>query len=471
MKRLMLTTIIFFIFILFPAFLFPAFSWGATHYVTPTGGAISKDGSNWTNAYQGLPSSLTRGDVYVVAGGNYSAKTFSDTESGTTLITIRKASSLSSYRDDLVTGWSSSYETTQAVFTGATVFNTGYYTIDGVIPPTGHWQTSGYGIKFFGVQSGTISYLVWTSQTASVNNITLKHIVFQNLGSSYGDIEQIAISTRGVGYYYDSWTISHCYFHDSQLFIKPTGYAPKGWIIEHNYFGTNWSSSAHHGVQLSISGLGSSTPHRIRYNWFEPHQGTGSIMYYVGGGTCTANDISIYGNVWHNPGTLGTGNGIFGTGDSGSPGLSYNNWKIYNNTFVASSGGQVPVTIGGSSPPPTGWEIRNNLFYNCTTSDTAAGTFTNNYRNNSPWGWGTCTNCVTSTESQATLFPNYASGDYHPSAGSQAVGTGYALSSPYNVDADGIYLPQGSAWNIGSYQSLTGGTLVKPMPPLGLIIN
>ena len=469
MKRLMLTTIIFFISILFPFFLFPAFSWGATHYVTPTG-AGSNDGSDWNNAYQGLPSSLTRGDAYVVAGGNYSAKEFNDNESGSTVITIRKASSLTGYRDNLIAGWSSSYETNQAVFSGTTQFDKGYYTIEGITPSTGHWQKSGYGIKFTVSSTTQATPLVWTSSSGSgINNITFKHIEFQSQGSAY-DYEQFGIAPRNTGATHDLWTISHCYFHDSQLFIKLGCAAPNGWIIEHNYFASNWSSSAHHGVQIFIPGLGNSTPHQFRYNWFEPYAGTGSILYYEYLAR-TGNDISIYGNVWHNPGTINVGNGIFGTGDSGATDLAYNNWKIYNNTFV---GGIAQIAIGSGSAAPTGWEIRNNLFYNCTTqymSGPPTGVFTNNYLNNSPWGWGTCTNCVTSTESQSTLFPNYASGNYHLGSGSQGINAGSALSSPYNIDADGVGRPKGSAWDIGAYELVTGGNLAQPLAPSGLRVN
>ena len=440
--------------------LFPAFALAATHYVTPSGTG-SQNGSDWNNAYRGLPGSLTRGDTYVVAGGNYSSRTYGDAQSGTTVTYVRKASSLPAYEDDLVAGWNPAYETAQAVFSGQTTFTTGYYSIDGVTPTSGHWQTSGYGIKFIASTTG-VSHLV-TTGSSGVSNITIKHVEMQNPGASYNS-EQFTIVPQNSSATYDSWTISHCYLHDSQVYIKLQCYAPRGWIIEHNYIASNWSSSSNHGEQISFVGLGSSTPHQVRYNWFEPYAGTGSLIYlwYM---SRTANDVAIYGNVWHNAGASNLGNGVIGTGDTGESGLAYNNWKIYNNTFI---GGRAQLAIGYGSPAPTGWEIKNNLFYNCTTQymfGAPNGVIANNYRNNSPWGWGTCTNCVTSTESSSALFPSAGSGDYHLGSGSQAVNAGATLTAGFAADADGVSRPQGGAWDMGAFEYGTGRTAVLPMPP------
>src|SRR5947199_10429256 len=63
------------------ALVLPTTSWGANRYVRA--GAIGNgSGSDWTNAYPDLPSSLVRGDTYYVAAGNYGVHDFVDTESG-----------------------------------------------------------------------------------------------------------------------------------------------------------------------------------------------------------------------------------------------------------------------------------------------------------------------------------------------------------------------------------------------------
>src|SRR5947209_7094521 len=65
----------------------------ACHVVTPNG-AGSRDGSTWDNAFAWPPpATLIRGDVYYIATGNYTAGyRFNTPESGTTPITIKKAS-------------------------------------------------------------------------------------------------------------------------------------------------------------------------------------------------------------------------------------------------------------------------------------------------------------------------------------------------------------------------------------------
>lgn len=99
------------------------------------------------------------------------------------------------------------------------------------------------------------------------------------------------------------------------------------------------------------------------------------------------------------------------------------------------------------------------------------GVISNNYQNGGSWGWGTCTDCVTSTEDVSTLFRNYSSGDYHLGPSSQAVNSGFTLSSPYNVDADGVSRPQGPAWDIGAHEVAAGSTTTIPMPPTLLRVN
>ena len=67
-----------------------ATGWADTHYCSPSGGGSGADFDNLMT----LPDTtgFTRGDTYVLVDGSYGAKTLSKGDSGTTLITIRKAS-------------------------------------------------------------------------------------------------------------------------------------------------------------------------------------------------------------------------------------------------------------------------------------------------------------------------------------------------------------------------------------------
>src|SRR5574337_72794 len=105
----------------------PEFAMAANHYVR-AGAAGNNSGSDWTNAYSTLPSTLTRGDTYYVADGSYGSYTFKTAASGSTRIYVKKAIASDHGTD---AGWLSSYGDGQAVFTATMIFNTSYWTFDG----------------------------------------------------------------------------------------------------------------------------------------------------------------------------------------------------------------------------------------------------------------------------------------------------------------------------------------------------
>ena len=110
-------------------------------YVRP-GGSGAQDGSDWSNALNGLPGTLQRDTVYWLAAGNYGSYTFDDGASGSDGITLRKATSQEHGTD---TGWSASYGSGQAVF-GPLDFRSDRYTLDGGEPngirTVGEWGTT-----------------------------------------------------------------------------------------------------------------------------------------------------------------------------------------------------------------------------------------------------------------------------------------------------------------------------------------
>jgi len=116
-------------------------AFGATHYITASGSG-SQSGADWNNAYAGIPGTLVRGDTYVLAGGNYGSYTFNTPTSGTTTITIRKAQAGTlngtTYNDDQIPGWSSNFQTKQAVISSSSStqwsVKTDYWNFDGVQP-------------------------------------------------------------------------------------------------------------------------------------------------------------------------------------------------------------------------------------------------------------------------------------------------------------------------------------------------
>ena len=70
--------------------LVPLQVFGVDKYVRQ-GASGSGSGADWINAYSSLPAALVRGDTYYVADGSYGGYSFDDTVSGSTAITIKKA--------------------------------------------------------------------------------------------------------------------------------------------------------------------------------------------------------------------------------------------------------------------------------------------------------------------------------------------------------------------------------------------
>ncbi|NML18697.1 hypothetical protein, partial [Azohydromonas caseinilytica] len=119
-KRIVLTLAV-------AASMLPAFASAANVYVRP-GATGANNGSDWANAYTALPSTLVRGNVYYIAAGSYAGRTFSTAASGTTPVTIKKATVAD---HGTSTGWSDAYGTGQASFTGGISFTTPYWVFDG----------------------------------------------------------------------------------------------------------------------------------------------------------------------------------------------------------------------------------------------------------------------------------------------------------------------------------------------------
>ncbi len=424
-----------------------------THYITPSG-AGSANGNDWNNAYAGIPGSLTRGDTYVLAGGTYGSHTFSTADSGTNTITIRKAQAGTFngvvYNDDLVAGWSSSFQTTQALITSSAGsqwnVTTDYWNLDGVQPGT-KWSSSpsAYGIKMIPGNNNQENFLIQIGQWPSAgfgNNVSVKNIAMVNSGQSY-DQTQFNLIFNGT----TSGYVGYCYFSNGQDLIRIGG--AQNLIIEYNYIGSiSYFSDAHGeniGMQLESYSSGQTPANTtIRYNLFNDSgtsNTTGQIIDLTNTGD-TNNGVYIYGNIFTNL----TGHNGIGSGNSGSPG-SLTNWKLYNNTFINS--------IADFSVLSTGSELRDNLFYGSDAevfSGSTPATRSNNYWNTSTNGLGAGTNDITSSESTSVLFVNYAGGDYHLGSGSAARGIGFTLSSPYNVDPDGNTRGVGG-WDAGTFQA------------------
>ena len=422
-------------------------SFAATHYIRPSGSGCAGAGTSFTNCYNGIPGTLTRGDTYVIAGGDYGSYAFND--SGTSLITIRKANAT---QDSGVSGWSASYGTDQAVFsgTGTNVWNftQGYYYIDGV---TGSGSGTGadYGFKVTYTNSSTAI----NPGIVTVNsNMTIRNVWF--LGFAQSGMANVAV--HGIREEYESnLTIEYNLVENFTYGVDTAGSSQV--IYQHNYFKGGYGPGCCHQDYIRM-GFGMVADNRVfRFNTFDDVVDGGYTGVFVCVGSYTTypsahcNDTEIYGNIFIN--VNGGGNGTFTTSNSSSSGaLPCNDWLIYNNTFV---GGATTVHFFYNY---SGNLFKNNLLYN-SNGYLAGATADYNYFNSST---AIGSNQVVSSESTSVLFDDYAGGDYHlGSTDSDAYAAGTDLGDSYDEDPDGV--DRDPNWSMGAYEygtnTITGVTI------------
>jgi hypothetical protein len=339
----------------------------AAKYVR-AGATGSNNGNDWTNAYTSLPATLTRGETYYIADGNYVGYTFDDAASGTQTITIKKAiddtrcaqiGKTTSECRGSASGWVNDYGDGQAVFNGDFDITTDDWVFDGVIGGgPGSWKT-GHGFKINGQ--------IWFNRgiTYPVDNVQLKSIAIQGTQNSY--INGGAINLHQTS----NILVSKIYSVDGSASHLNSNIGPNtNVIIEYSYFGyfCQYCSAAEHGETMATQ-WSAGNGFTIRWNLIRWAASTGGLMW-------SGTGWDVYGNVfyrasgetWNYGGDGLVGNWI-------AKGWDYKNVNIYHNTFI-----NIPSDAIGSSGGNvySNDNIRNNYFYN---SDTGLpnGIYNSNY--------------------------------------------------------------------------------------------
>ena len=405
----------------------------ATLYCGPSATG-NEDGSNFSNLLA-LPTTtgFTRGNTYIIIDGSYGSRTLSTATSGSTTITIKKASSA----DSGVTGYAASLHDGEATF-GEFYLTTGYWIIDGVTrTETDAWAApAGYGIR--------------------CSSITINGFEEYDGGGSsfsYCDIGGAWTTTPSSGTLdtYDNgtyWvaqdgpiTLSRCAIHNVTQCMMV--HWSSNLTIEYCHFGPSWGKEA---IAAASGTLNDST---IRFNRFwnagrknnDPTSGlTAEIGAFHGGENA---NVKIYGNWFYSTVTDSGRNQCILIGsaeDEVHPESPATNCLVYNNTFAGIADDASPMIwlYGGS-----GNEAKNNLFYDCASNGVTANTTANN---------------VTATSDP---FVNYATLDLHITSGSQAQNAGTALASGYNSDPDGNTRGGDGTWDVGAYEYGTTGSTVS----------
>lgn len=421
----------------------------ANHYVY-SGATGSSDGSDWANAYTDLPSSFIRGDTYYVGAGSYAAHTFSQTTSGTALITILKATVAD---HGTTTGWLDSYGTGQAVFNGKLEFTSSYWVVDGVTGggPSNKWnQNLGFKIT----ETNDSNALIRVNYSGSANNITIRHVEFQGKGS---------VSTQGGGYSNDgiaiynsasNITLSYAWFHGigrCPVFI--TG--AQNIIFEYIYVSSYFGSGAVHSEVMS-TGQGNMGDVTWRYSLVTDIESTGGLMW--DNHTNANAHLYVYGNIFYKPtgATWSQENGVIG-GWTGGNGETFRNCFVYNNTFINVD--YVPLSI----LPKTysGNIAENNLFYNSAAPDFSR--FATHDYNHFINSGGTQSEPHGSSAASGSPFVDYLNLNFGLTAATIA---GITLVPPFNLDPNTVTRGADGVMDRGAFEFVSGTIINTPSAPI-----
>ena len=454
------------------AVLVPCSCMAANRYVR-VGATGTGSGNDWTNAYATLPSTLTRGGHLLHSRRNYGGYTFDDAPSGTSAITIKKATVAD---HGTSTGWSDTFGDGTAIFTGVLRFLTDDWVLDGQGRDT-DWK-SGYGFQIDTPTGDAVE--IGRPFSIQVDNITIKYVDLIGSGSdpSIGSPDpmndrqvRIACGTTCTGS--SNIYIGYSYIHESgNVFLH--AFSTDRLTIEYTWFARNNSTSAVHGEGIVVTeGVNQFT---YRYNVMEDVEGTAYIATPTGdhpgcNGAINSNWY-FYGNVFMKPQSPrrdSTGGGLLYIFDHRHQG----DFVFSQNTIIGLDRGSVRFDSSASSPACSqSMTAQNNLFYNIQEDgidlrNVTSPTVSHNAYFNSP---NSISGANTYTASGNPLM-NWVGGNFNlaPSVAS-AMTAGASTSTPYNIDPTGLTRGADGKLDRGAYEFSSGALPVPPAPPTNLTL-
>lgn len=292
----------------------------------------SADGSDWDNAL-GASFTPVRGNTYYIADGDYgSGKTWSTAVSGTTAITIKKATVA---EHGPSTGWSDTMGDGYSEWDGWVV-TTSYWNFDGVTGGgPGSWAT-GHGFKLYNTADGANLVLI----SGETSNITISRVMAQSdrIGRTRGFVTGVDLVT--------DITFDRCAIYEVFPQCVYTGPTTR-LTVERCYLYHNRSTVEYHGEGHAF--YGAQNDQVWRWNLFQQIEGT---AVFAGINVGTQTNLQIYGNIFE--------------GDTANPLIYYfggsNETSIYglyvlNNTFASNTSGTYVIYDGSD------WFAYNNIWY------------------------------------------------------------------------------------------------------------
>jgi hypothetical protein len=289
---------------------------GAEHYIR-AGATGTADGSDWTNAWTNIPAmaSISRGDTYYVADGNYvkaGTTVFDKATDGTSAITFKKATASD---HGVAVDWDAGYGDGEAVFgsTNSTMVwqvRTGYWTFDGAFGGDPGVWTDTHGFRLYEKWSNSNSEGLLdigdASSETELYNVTASHIYFDVNGP--GTSRPRCINVRGMypsgiewtdshESHYEkgvtNFTVDHCWFGEGSPQTITTVFGTN-FTFEYNYFEENYSDTSAHGTAWMVYGTWNVI---FRYNWVRNTTGT-AMLDMKTGRSFTVENWKVYGNVF-----------------------------------------------------------------------------------------------------------------------------------------------------------------------------
>jgi hypothetical protein len=475
-------------------------AYAACHAINPAN-AHNGDGTSWSSAassggagaFNAIPASLVRGDIYYLADGSYGSYTFSTADSGTTTVELRKAQPYdygSACSPSIGAGWNAStMGAAQAVFSSTRTSldtDTDYLIVNGngtsgapgcggapgsavnAEPPT----PSDCGISFVGLggtTSGSLNLIYMNAGSQASKNIAFKYVELFGSGtnnqSGNGDLE-VWFGAANISF-------EHIYGHNSGcVYIQDMG---DDSLVDHSYFwGTEvygapgGASQACHG-QAEFEAGGMNTGVRSN-NVYRDITGT-AVWTFASGGT--NNGWEFYNNVvFFSSPKLGFG----GTTDAALDCINGNlctNFTFVQNTIVNC----LADGVFGAAQCGVGWGdsasggsvlVENNLYYsnpgeiNLTTNGTTVTENYNSFLNSGAFGAGSADVHVASGAPNPMV--NWPSSNFNLASDAADWNSRVALGAPYTVDPNGTT----RTTDRGAYQYCAGGGCGSSGPDGGL---